>query len=103
LNIPELAGNDHKNDYQSAKDYSLGAGQLSSSSLGDESSQQCPDLGGQKGGRFSSSEDTLLLKFKGMDLTWTEIIKSFPGRSKDSFQTHYYTKLKRKDILGTDT
>ncbi|QKX61635.1 uncharacterized protein TRUGW13939_08787 [Talaromyces rugulosus] len=100
-NTPEPADNDDEDDYRSAQDHPLGADRPSSLSPGDGSSQQC--LVGQKGDQYSPDEDALLRKLKGMNMAWTEIAKSFPGRSKGSLQTRYCTKLKRKDILDDDT
>jgi hypothetical protein len=42
-----------------------------------------------------SEEDKLLIKLKEKDdLSWSEIVKHFPGRTKGSLQVRYSTKLK---------
>ena len=50
--------------------------------------------------KYSEEEDELLIDLKEVkNLSWDEIKKEFPGRSKLSLQVHYSTKL--KDHLGT--
>lgn len=47
--------------------------------------------------KFSSSDDSLLIKLKEVDkLTWREIAKHFPGRTPGALQVRYCTKLKGK-------
>lgn len=52
---------------------------------------------GTKGTEFSADEDELLISLKENDgLSWSEIAKHFPGRTKGSLQVRYSTKLKTR-------
>jgi len=53
--------------------------------------------------RFSSDEDDLLLRKKGEGLSWDEISKYFPERTKGTLQVHYSTKLKTRSKTSKST
>ncbi|EED22688.1 hypothetical protein TSTA_061760 [Talaromyces stipitatus ATCC 10500] len=50
---------------------------------------------GRKGERFLSEDDALLVQLKGEGQSWKTIATFFPGRSENTLQNRYYTKLKR--------
>lgn len=50
-----------------------------------------------KGSRFTSEEDSLLVDLKeSCGLSWSDIKCSFPNRSKETLQDSYCTKLKNR-------
>jgi hypothetical protein len=46
-----------------------------------------------KGRQFSSQDDHLIVTLKSKGLSWSDIAKRFPGRTKSSLQVRYSTKL----------
>lgn len=55
--------------------------------------------------RYSAEEDRLLIQLKGEGFAWREVIRrfdeSFPGRSAQSIQAHWSTKLSKQGLSGT--